>query len=131
ADRHQLDFLRVAGFEANGSPGSDVQAHAVRRGAVEDQAAIDLGEMEMRAHLHRAIAGVGDLESPRRSSSVDFDWIACEQVFAGDHGITVWVDGWSRAWCHPQMYLLPGFRRSSRPRLPSRRRAGGSSAPCS
>src|SRR5262249_21364586 len=122
ADCHQLDFARVAGFEADSSPGGDVQTHAIRRGAVEDQAAIDLGEMEVGAHLHRAISSVGDLESPRRSSLVDFDRIAFEQILSGDHGITVWVDGWSRAWCHPETSLPPGSRRSSRPHLPLRRR---------
>src|SRR5262249_29683745 len=109
----------------------DVQAHAVRRGAVEDQAAIDLEEMEVGTHLHRAISGVRNLESPRRSSDIYFDRIACEQIFARGHGITEWVDGWSRAWCRLETCLPLGSRRSSRLHLPSRHRAEESSAQCS
>src|SRR5262245_27986841 len=85
SDRHKLDFLRVAGSEANSTRGRKVQAHAVRRGAAENQAAIDLEAMAVGAHLPRAISSVRDLESPRPSASVDFDRIACEEVFAGDH----------------------------------------------
>src|SRR5262249_8155911 len=94
ADRHELDGPRVAGLEPDGGPRRDGQAHAILRGAIEVEAAIDLEEMEVGADLHRAISGVGDLESPRRSLGIDFDWIACQEVFSGDHGITVWVVEW-------------------------------------
>src|SRR5215212_9926867 len=54
---HQLDLAGVARLETHGQPGGDIQAHAQRRRTVEDQRAVDLKEMKMRANLDRPVAG--------------------------------------------------------------------------
>src|SRR5207247_5027979 len=85
ADRDQLHLARVAWLEAHGGAGRDVEAHAVRRRAIEDEMAVDLEEMKMRSHLHVPIAVVADLDPPRRATSVQLDRIRREKIFAWFH----------------------------------------------
>src|SRR4030095_1222014 len=51
ANRDKLHLARIARLEANGGAGGDVQAHAVGRGAVEREIAVDLEEMKVRSDL--------------------------------------------------------------------------------
>ena len=66
-ERHQLHVARLAGLEAHGGAGGDVEAHgraALARSNV--QGGVGLGEMIVRADLDRPVAGVGDRERDRR-----------------------------------------------------------------
>jgi hypothetical protein len=47
AERDEAHLLDLAGLEANGRPGRQVEAQAVRLFAVEDQGAVDLEEVEV------------------------------------------------------------------------------------
>src|SRR5437868_14347218 len=61
-ERDELHIAGLAGLEADGGAGGDVEAHAARFLAVEFQRGIGLEEMVVRADLDRAVAGVGDRE---------------------------------------------------------------------
>ena len=65
-ERHQPDLARLAGLEAHGRAGGDVEAVAARLGAVELQGRVGLGEVVVRADLDRPVAGVGDRQRDRR-----------------------------------------------------------------
>ena len=56
------DVAGLAGFEADGGAGGDVQALAAGGGAVEAQGGVGFGEVVVGADLDRAVAGVGDGE---------------------------------------------------------------------
>ncbi len=73
ADFHQSNFLGIAGLKAHGGSGGNIQPHAESGGAIESQRAIHFEEMEMRADLDGAVAGVGDFQ---------FDFAA---AVVGDH----------------------------------------------
>ena len=82
----ELDFFRVAGLEADGGAGGDVEAEAAGRGAVEAEGLVGLEEMIVRADLDRTVAGVGDGEGERREVDVRRERLAFRgDDFAGDH----------------------------------------------
>ena len=58
--RDEPDLAGLAGLEADGGAGGDVEAAAARGGAVEVERRVGLGEMVVRADLDRPVAGVGD-----------------------------------------------------------------------
>jgi hypothetical protein len=58
SERHQLDLAHITGLETGGGGGGDVQALSSGGGAVESQGAIHVGEVEVRAHLDRAVTGI-------------------------------------------------------------------------
>ena len=59
---HELDLALVARLEAQRGRRRNVEVLPERRCAIELERAIDLEEMEVRAHLHRPVAGVAHLE---------------------------------------------------------------------
>jgi hypothetical protein len=71
--RHQIDFFRFARLEAHGSPGRDIEAHAIGQRAIEEQRPIDLEEMEMAADLDRPIAGMAHEQTRRGASHIRLD----------------------------------------------------------
>ena len=65
-DRDERDGSRLAGLEAHGGAGRDVEAHAVGGAAVEVERAVRFDEVIVAADLDRTIAAVGD----RRAATV-------------------------------------------------------------
>ena len=59
-ERDESDLAGLAGLEAHGGAGGDVEAQAAGLLAVEFEGAVGLGEMVVRADLDRSVAGVGD-----------------------------------------------------------------------
>ncbi len=55
-ERHQRHVALLAGFEAHGGAGGDVEAHAARLVAVEHQAFVGLEEVVVAADLDRPVA---------------------------------------------------------------------------
>ena len=81
------DGAFVAGFEADGGAGGDVEAVAAGGGAVEFEGGIDFEEMEVAADLDGAVAGVGDGEFEGVEADIGFEVgrvFGCDD-FAGDH----------------------------------------------
>src|SRR5205823_1336019 len=72
-ERDQRHVARLAGFEAHGRTGRDIEPHATRLSAIEFESRIGLEEMVMRAHLDRAIARVGDRDGRGLAPSVERD----------------------------------------------------------
>src|SRR5688572_16280673 len=64
---HELHVACLAGLEADGGAGGDVEAVAAGLGAVEFERRVGLGEVVVRADLDRAVAGVGDGEGDGRA----------------------------------------------------------------
>src|SRR5258708_8621086 len=56
---------RLAGLEAHGGAGGDVEAHTLGPLAVEPESLVGLEEMIVAANLDRPVAGVGDLQRDR------------------------------------------------------------------
>jgi hypothetical protein len=67
-ERDQLDAALLARLEAHGGARGDVQAHAARRGAVEAERRVGLGEVIVRADLDRPVAGVLDDDGDGRAA---------------------------------------------------------------
>lgn len=82
---HQLDFAGLARFEAHGGAGRNVQAHAPAGGAVEGQCVVGFEKVEMRAHLNRPVAAVGDGQAEGAASGVEFDVAGLDLVLTRDH----------------------------------------------
>ena len=124
-DLDQHDPPRVPGLEPRRRAGRDVEPHAEREGAVEPERPVHLEEVEVRAHLDRAVAGVADVEADRAPPLVRDHLAVRQDVLARDHGVPPSGSGGerSRASCRPGMFPRPAPRRSSRALPPSRRRA--------
>ena len=75
----------LAGLEADGGAGGDVEAHAAGFFAVEFQRRVGFEEVVVRADLDRAVAGVGDGERHRLAAGIEFDLAVLDEEFAGDH----------------------------------------------
>ena len=73
AERDEVDLALVAGLEADGGAGRDVEVHPERPRAIEAQRGVDLEEVEVRADLHRAVAGVRDGDGRRLASGAQLD----------------------------------------------------------
>ena len=69
----QGDVVVFAGLESDGCARGDVEVHAEGPAAVETQGAVDLVEVEVRAHLDRSITGVGDGQTVGTPTGVEFD----------------------------------------------------------
>src|SRR5437868_13968386 len=72
-ERDELHVAGLAGFEANGGAGGDIEAHAAGLFAVEFQRGVGFEEMIVRADLDRTVAGVGDVKRHRLAASIEFD----------------------------------------------------------
>src|SRR5262245_53137187 len=59
-ERHELHVAGLAGLEADGGAGGDVEAHAAGLFPLEFQRGIGLEEVVVRAHLNGTVAGIGD-----------------------------------------------------------------------
>src|SRR5215471_3973992 len=57
-ERHQRDFARLARLEAHGRAGWDVEPMPTRRGSVELQGSVGLGEVIVGTQLDRSITAV-------------------------------------------------------------------------
>ncbi len=56
----ELDFFGIAGFEAHGGSGGDIEAKSTRGFAIESEGFVDFVEMEVAADLDGAVAGIAD-----------------------------------------------------------------------
>src|SRR5207244_13522413 len=81
----QRHSLLIAGLEAHGRPGGDVQPHAERLGAIEAQRAVGLEEVKVGAHLDRAVPGVGTGQLASPPTLIGNDVTLSEQVLARNH----------------------------------------------
>ena len=76
----QRDLLGLAGLEAHARAGGDVEVHPPRPLALEAQRPVDLEEVEVRAHLDRPVAGVGDPQRPVVAAGIDLDVVGAVVV---------------------------------------------------
>src|SRR6266702_5029941 len=81
----EVHVAGLAGLEADGGTGGDVEAHAAGFLAVELQRRVGLEEMVVRADLDRAVAGVGDRQRHRLAAGIELDLAVLDEEFAGDH----------------------------------------------
>jgi hypothetical protein len=88
---HQRDLARLAGLEAHGGAGGDVEAEALGAVAVELQRRVGLIEMVVAADLDRAVAGVGDAERHGLALLVERDLALARDDLAGFHAGLRWV----------------------------------------
>ena len=91
----QFDFAGVAGLEADGGAGGDVEAEAAGGGAIEVQGGVDFEEMEVAADLDGAVAGVGDGEGDELEAGVGFEGGASAGMISP--GIMIFFGGCR--WC--------------------------------
>jgi hypothetical protein len=82
---NELHRACLARLEAHGGSSRDVEPEAARERTVETQRFVGLGEVVVRAHLDRTIAGVRDGDDNRRPTGVELDVAVAGQQFAGDH----------------------------------------------
>ena len=80
------DVAFLAGFEAGGGAGGDVEALAAGGGAVEAEGGVGFGEVVVAADLDGAVAGVGDGDRGARLAFVEGDVAVEGDGLAGDHG---------------------------------------------
>ena len=85
AERDQPHLARLARLEPDRGAGGDVEPHPARRRAVEVERRVGLGEMIVRADLHRPVAGVGDGQRDRLAVGVQRDLAGGGKELAGDH----------------------------------------------
>ena len=86
ADRYQRHGAGDSGLEAQRGAGWDVESLAACRRAIEQQRRVGLGEVVVRADLHRAIAAVHHLDAGAGHPGVQFDQSVGSADLAGDHG---------------------------------------------
>ena len=84
-ERHQRDLPLLAGLEADGRAGGDVEAHALGLLAVEGEGAVGLVEVIVRADLDRPVAGVGDFDEDGLGAGIQLDLAVGGEDFSGDH----------------------------------------------
>ena len=80
---HEPHLARLAGLEAHGGAGGDVEPHALGALAVEVQRRVGLEEMIVAADLDRPVAGVGDLEGDRVAARVELDLARAATISPG------------------------------------------------
>lgn len=73
ANLDERDRLGIARLEADRGAGGDVEAEAVRAGAVKLELRVRLDEVVVRADLHRSVALAGDLETDAATALVERD----------------------------------------------------------
>src|SRR5205085_7021281 len=88
AEGDEFHVARVAGLEADGGAGGDVEAEAARAFPVECERLIHFVEMEVAADLDRAVAGVGDADDFRGELEIrgKSGGVFGDDDFSGDHG---------------------------------------------
>src|SRR6266480_1386510 len=84
-ERDELHVAGLAGLEADGGAGGDVEAHAAGFPALEFQRRVGFEEMVVRADLDRTVAGIGDRERHGLAAGIEFDFAVLDEEFAGDH----------------------------------------------
>src|SRR5712671_1436781 len=83
--RHELHVAGLAGLEADGGAGGNIQAHAARLLSVELQRRIGFEKVVVRADLDRAVAGVCHRQPHGLAAGIEFDLAVLDEEFAGDH----------------------------------------------
>lgn len=73
AVRNEADAMGLAGFEADGRAGGDVESAAKGSRAVEAESGVGLEKVVVGAYLHCAVAGVDDVKLDDVAAGVDFD----------------------------------------------------------
>src|SRR5690349_21752084 len=73
AEGNQVHVLGFSRLEANGGAGRNVEMHAECLFTLEVQRLVHFEEMEMAAHLDRAIAGIHRPHSRLRASGIELD----------------------------------------------------------
>ena len=79
---NQVHVAAVAGFEADGRAGGDVEPLTAGCGPVELQGGIGFSEVEMGAHLHRPVAAVGDAQRGDGSACIQLQFTRFGKQFA-------------------------------------------------
>ena len=124
-ERHELDRrVTMPGSKRTDVPAGTSRRMPARRGAVERQRRVGLGEVVVRADLDRPVAGVHDRRArcTGRPALSSIGAVAADDL-ARDHGrVTGSARAASPAWCRRGTWPRPAPRRPSRARPPSRRR---------
>src|ERR1700722_11273501 len=71
AKLHQRHLFPGPRFESNGGTGRNIKPHPESGGSIELHRLVDFEEMEVRADLDRAIAGVAGLQFDRAAAGVE------------------------------------------------------------
>ena len=87
ANLDQVHRALLAGLKTHGHAAGNVEAHAVRGGAVKLQAGIGLGKVVVLAHLNRPVAGVDDNQLLRAPAWVEHMRALVQQKFSRNHGV--------------------------------------------
>src|SRR5690606_19825326 len=82
---HETHLACLAGLEAYGGTGGDVETHAARHVAVEGKRLVHLVKMIVRADLHRTVTGIGDREDNRLRPGIELDLAFAGEDLTGDH----------------------------------------------
>ncbi|QTK80696.1 hypothetical protein AT6N2_C3211 [Agrobacterium tumefaciens] len=83
--RHQRYLPLLAGLETHCRAGRNIETHAARLVAVEEETRIGLEKMVVAAHLHRPVARIGDFDGHGRLAGIEFDAALCGNDFAWVH----------------------------------------------
>src|SRR5207253_785420 len=86
---HELDVALDARLEAHRRPGGHVEPKTARAVPVERERRVRLREVDVRADLHRAVAGVRDAQGHALAPGVQLDLAGRDPELARDH----WI-GW-------------------------------------
>ena len=82
---HDLYGLLISGLETDGGAGGDVEVLAPGEIAIEIKGRVGFVEVELRANLYSAVAGVGNFYRSGRISCVAGDLPICEMNFSRNH----------------------------------------------
>ena len=105
---------RLAGLEADGAAGGNVEPPPACLVPIERQGRVGLGEVVMGADLDRPVAGVGDLQRHRRLAGVELDFAGSREHLARNHQTTP-----ARSASPIAVQPAPAARTSGRKRVPS------------
>src|SRR5258706_10937766 len=93
---HQVDVARIAGLEPDGGAGRNVEPLAVGGEPLESKRPVRLGEVVVRSHLDRPVAGVHDPDPGHGAPGVELDVADRVDVSAdrprAAHGIGSWQE---------------------------------------
>src|SRR5690606_6224045 len=82
---HEFDRAHLPGFESHGGSCGDVQSKTARFQSLEFQRGVHFEEMVVRAHLHRPISCIDDIDTASGAADVQFDITVFREDFTWDH----------------------------------------------
>src|SRR5262250_1012475 len=80
---------RLAGLEADGGAGCDIQPKSASPLAIEAERVVRFIGIIVRADLDRPVAGVRDLERPGRPADIELNVARTRDYLTGDHAASL------------------------------------------